>query len=192
MVLAFSGKIGSGKSSVSAAAADALNLSWVSFGDYVRKQAVAQQLEPSRQHLQDLGQKLLKADAEGFCQAVLSQAPDWQHGLVVDGIRHVDVLTIIKRLVTPQQLIHIHLALDEPMREARVTSREGVVEESERIRMNNHPTEEQVLALLPSIADVVVSSTGTLDTVVEKVKTSVESLLTHTSATTLNSGQHYS
>ncbi|GAA4506600.1 hypothetical protein GCM10023172_35970 [Hymenobacter ginsengisoli] len=190
MVLAFSGKIGSGKSSVSAAAADALNLPWVSFGDYVRKQAVAKHLESSRQNLQDLGQKLLKADAEGFCQAVLSQAPDWQHGLVVDGIRHVDVLTIIKRLVIPQQLIHIHLALDEPMREARVTSREGVVEESERIRMNNHPTEEQVLELLPSIADVVVSSTGTLDTVVEKVKTSVESLLTHTSATTLSSEQH--
>lgn len=190
MVLTFSGKIGSGKSSVSAAVADALNLPWVSFGDYVRKQAVVQLLEPSRQHLQDLGQTLFQADAVAFCKAVLSQTPDWQKGVVVDGIRHVDVLNIIKRLVTPQQLIHIHLVLDEPMREARVTSREGVVEESELIRMNNHPTEVQVLELLPSVADVVVSSTGALDTVVEKVKTSVESLLARTSATIPSSEQH--
>ena len=85
MVLAFSGKIGSGKSSVSVAVADGLHLPWVSFGNYVRKRAKAQELEPTRQHLQDLGQALLLADADAFCAAVLAQAPDVENGLVVDG-----------------------------------------------------------------------------------------------------------
>ncbi|GGG59562.1 AAA family ATPase [Hymenobacter glacieicola] len=190
MIIAFSGKIGSGKSSVSAAVADVLNLPWVSFGDYVRKQARAQELEPTREHLQDLGQKLLRADAEAFCKAVLSQTPDWENGIVVDGVRHSDVLHIIKRLINQQQLIHIHLELNEPLREARVISREGVVEECEQIRMNNHPTEEQVSGLLPSIADIVVSSTGPLDIVVEKVKTGIESLLTHNPVKDLDSERH--
>ena len=186
MVLAFSGKIGTGKSSVSVAVAEGLHLPWVSFGDYVRKRAKAQELEPTRQHLQDLGQTLLLADADAFCAAVLAQVPDVENGFVVDGIRHSNVLHIIKRLVAPQQVIHIHLSLDEDLREERVAGRQGVVEYDEQRRMNNHPTEEQVSELLPNIADLNISSSDTLNTVIGKVKTSVESLLAHKSARKLN------
>ena len=182
MVLAFSGKIGSGKSSVSMAVAESLHLPWVSFGDYVRKQAKAQELEPTRQHLQDLGQALLLADADAFCAAVLAQTPDVENGLVMDGIRHSNVLRIIKRLVAPQQVIHIHLLLDEDLREERVVGRQGVVELDEQRRMSNHPTEEQVFELLPSIADLAIGSFDTLDAVVQKVKIGVESLWTHNAA----------
>lgn len=104
----------------------------------------------------------------------------------MDGIRHSNVLHIIKRLVAPQQVIHVHLLLDEDLREERVAGRQGVVEHDEQRRMSNHPTEEQVSELLPSIADLTISSSETLDAVVQKVKIGAESLLTHNSARKLD------
>lgn len=170
MVLTFSGKIGSGKSSISAAVAQVLHLPLVSFGGYVRKQAQLQQLEPTRKQLQDLGESLLQTDAQGFCAAVLAQAPSQNAGLVVDGIRHESVLQILRQLVLPQRLIHIHLTLDEALRTERVTQRQGaIIDEEEQRRIISHPTETQVVDVLPSLADIIVDSVDELDNTVSQV-----------------------
>lgn len=170
MVLAFSGKIGSGKSSVSAAVAQVLQLPLVSFGGYVRQQAQLQQLEPTRKQLQDLGEKLFQVDARGFCAAVLAQAPSQDAGLVVDGIRHEAILHILKQMVAPQRLLHIHLTLKEELRTERITQRQGIIiDEDEQRRIVNHPTEAQVADVLPSLADITVDSAGEIDNVVGQV-----------------------
>ena len=96
LVVAFSGKVGSGKSSVSAAVAQKLGWARVGFGDYVRKVALTQHLEATRQTLQDLGQHLLDTDARAFCEAVLAQAPISSSPLVIDGVRHEHVLQLLK------------------------------------------------------------------------------------------------
>lgn len=180
MVLAFSGKIGSGKSSISAAVAQALQLPLVSFGGYVRQQAQLLGLEPTRQQLQDLGESLLQADAQSFCAAVLAQAPNQDDGLVVDGIRHESVLQILKKLVIPQQLLHIHITLEEDVRVERVIKRQGITtDEEEQRRIINHPTEVQVADILPNLADITINSAGELDDVVNQVKFALDDRLTH-------------
>jgi len=180
MVLAFSGKIGSGKSSVSAAVAQVLQLPLVSFGGYVRQQAQLLELEPTRKQLQDLGESLLQADARGFCAAVLAQASSQAAGLVVDGIRHESVLQILRQLVLPEQLFHIHLTLEEEVRTERVTQRQGeTIGEEEQRRIVNHPTEVQVMDVLPNLADIIINSAGKLDDVVNQVRLAVDDRLTH-------------
>jgi cytidylate kinase len=170
MVLAFSGKIGSGKSSVSAAVAHVLQLPLVSFGGYVRQQAQLLALEPTRKQLQDLGESLLQADAQSFCAAVLAQAPSQAAGLVVDGIRHESVLQILRQLVLPQQLLHIHLTLEEEVRTERVTQRQReTIDEEEQRRIISHPTEVQVVDILPSLADIIIDSVDELDNTVSQV-----------------------
>src|SRR5690242_7997878 len=99
-VVALSGRIGSGKSALASRLAQCLGCERVSFGDYVRAAALAKGLEPTGENLQLVGAALVEAGWEPFCRAVLAQAP-WQPGqpLVVDGVRHVDALAHLKRLV---------------------------------------------------------------------------------------------
>ena len=169
MIIAFSGKIGSGKSSVSKAVAQSMGWARVSFGDYVRQVAQQQNLGDSRQVLQDLGEHLFENDALVFCMAVLGQAPADCSGIVVDGIRHTLVLDIIKKLAQPQRLVHIHITLDEEEREDRIKFREGIQSELELERMDNHSTEIQVYKTLPQIADMTVDSADNIDKIVENI-----------------------
>lgn len=171
MIVAFSGKIGSGKSAVSIAVAQALHLPQVSFGNYVRQQAQLRQLEPTRQHLQELGEHLLQTNALGFCRAVLDQEPNWTDGVVIDGIRHQTVLQLLRQLVAPQSLFHVHLTLEEEVRTQRLAQRPGEIPANvqEQYRAAAHPTEQQVNETLPIIADMVVDSAGSLETVVAQI-----------------------
>lgn len=175
MVIAFSGKIGSGKSAISTAVAQALHLPQASFGNYVRQQAQLQQLEPTRQQLQDLGEHLLQADAAGFCQAVLDQVPTWRNGLVLDGIRHQAVLQLVRQLIVPQSLFHVHLTLEEEVRTQRVAQRAGELpaDVAEKHRAAAHPTEQQATEILPRVADLVVDSASSLEEVVAQITRSL-------------------
>jgi cytidylate kinase len=175
MVIAFSGKIGSGKSTVATALAQTLGLPQVSFGDYVRQQAQLRQLPQTRQQLQDLGEHLLQTDASAFCREVLGQAPNWPQGVVVDGVRHQDVLQLLRQLVVPQSLFHIHLTLDEATRTQRVEQRsDGLLAHGqEQYRTGTHPTEQQVTEALPRVADIVVNSSVSLPEIIAKIKGSL-------------------
>lgn len=171
MILAFSGKIGSGKSAVSTAVAQALGLPQVSFGDYVRHQAQLRQLPQTREQLQDLGEHLFQADALAFCRAVLGQAPNWTDGVIIDGIRHQAVLHLLRQLAAPQPLFHVHLTLDEAVRTQRVGQRPGEppADVQEQHRAATHPTEQQVTEALPGLADIVVNSSFGLNEVVTQI-----------------------
>ena len=72
LLICFSGQIGSGKTSVSAAVAEALGWRRTGFGDYLRSEIERLGGDPSsRQALQDLGQKLVDEDPTAFCREVL-------------------------------------------------------------------------------------------------------------------------
>jgi cytidylate kinase len=71
VAVAFAGRLGAGKSSLSTVLA--ANMKWkrVSFGDFVRSVAAARGIEPSRQVLQDIGAELESLDTLTFCRNVL-------------------------------------------------------------------------------------------------------------------------
>src|SRR4051812_46776907 len=107
-VVAFSGGIKGGKSSVSREVAARLEWPRVGFGDEVRSVVRSRSLDPcDRDTLQAVGQELVDTNARGFCQHVLSQAGSrWIPGgdLIIDGLRHVEVATALRELVKPSLL----------------------------------------------------------------------------------------
>ena len=93
-VICFSGKIGSGKSSVSASVAKGLDCKLASFGGYIRHMVEMQDGDPKN-----------------------------RQDLVVDGIRHVDVFSTLSRLLPDCTVSLIHLDLDDNLRRSRMAGR---------------------------------------------------------------------
>lgn len=151
--LAFSGSIASGKSSLSLLIAKELNWPYVSFGDYVRSVARSRGLRASRQVLQAVGQSLIEEGWRQFCRSVLNQVP-WKPGqaLVIDGVRHIEAITTLRRLISPAGLLVIYISTSKAVRNMRALERgETLVQE-----VQDHPTEIQVKNLLLQVADLIV------------------------------------
>jgi len=118
IVVGFAGAIGSGKTAISTAIAEARNLPRVSFGDFVRAEARRRGLDDtSREVLQGLGEVLIVEGWEAFCAKVLDQAA-WQPGqsLVVEGIRHAAAVHTLRAIVAPVPFVLIFLNADEETR----------------------------------------------------------------------------
>lgn len=156
-IYAFSGSIGSGKSTLSFRLSKELNCKYASFGDYVRKQAIMVGISnPTRAQLQEIGERLISNGVKDFCQAVL-QDIGWESGkpLVIDGVRHFDVLENLSKIFYPHKLFLIYLEVDEKTRIDRLVGRgrdEILQEEAE------HSTEIEVRETLREKADCVVNS----------------------------------
>jgi len=174
VVLGFSGSIASGKSTLSIEVALSLGWQRVSFGDYVRTVAKHQGLGESREVLQTVGASLLNQGIEQFCSSVLAQV-NWKPGqpLVVDGIRHAEVVSTLYRLVTPSKLLLVFLAVNESIREARlIEKRLSYGEYLHQIEM--HSTEVQVQTVLPKMADLTVDSNRKVQELVKEIVTWVQ------------------
>jgi hypothetical protein len=132
----------------------------------VRDQAAAMGLDPtSRDTLQELGANLIRdKGVPWLCIQVIGRASwDQRRPLVIDGVRHSEVLDEVTRQVSGHDTVLVHLAFDSLNHSAR-----GVDDES-RLRAEGHSTERDVLTVLPSRADLVVSSSKPLDVVVDTV-----------------------
>ncbi len=170
IILAFAGGVGSGKSTVSSAVARDLGWPRTSFGAYVRAKAQSRGLNPrAREVLQAIGEQLVKDECATFCSAVLS-CPDWRRGqpLVVDGIRHVEVLEQIRRMVAPQEVQLVFIEVTDEERAARLQDR-GLDDPAQLRSIEAHSTETQVRTVLPHMADKVVDGDRPLDEVVQDV-----------------------
>lgn len=168
VVLAFSGRIASGKSTLSTQVAKALDWKRASFGDYIRIIAKGQGLEPSREVLQDLGETLAKKP-EDFCRAMLAHF-GWQSGepLVIDGVRHREIITALRRIVAPLEVRLIFVDIEDEQRRERMALEEEA--DLEKIRkIEKHSTEKQVSEILLSIADLRVMSDKPLDDAVRDI-----------------------
>ena len=154
MVLAFSGKISSGKTSLTKDLSSYLGWPRVSFGDYVRSVAIDRGLDNERIVLQQLGEELLNNDIYIFCKAVLAQS-NWQGGpLIIDGVRHKAVLETLYELISPLPLIHVHLSIAEDIRQKRLNLENKID--------NLHSTEYENYYLLSTTADVILEVSDSL------------------------------
>ncbi|MBN8564808.1 MAG: dephospho-CoA kinase [Leptolyngbya sp. UWPOB_LEPTO1] len=174
-VLALSGSIASGKSTLSRELAQSFQWSYVSFGDYVRSVARNQGLAESRESLQLIGTELLQRDTGKFCRAVLAQA-QWQAGqpIIVDGIRHVEVLDCLRQIVAPIDLYLIFASVDEVTRSARLLER-GTTSLEKHQKLEQDSTEQQVKTDLVQKSDLIVSSTQPLEILIQQISNWLES-----------------
>lgn len=175
IVLGFSGKIASGKSTLSTEVASSLGWQRASFGDYVRTVAQHQRLGESREVLQVVGASLINQGMEQFCQSVLAQA-NWQPGqpLIVDGIRHAEIVPILRHLVAPLELCLIFVVVNESTRLARLIERGSTNREQQQLEA--HSTETQVQTVLPRMADLIVDGTRKVEELVLEIVTWVQQL----------------
>lgn len=162
-ILTFSGPIASGKSALSNKLAQTFHWSRVSFGDYVRSVADARKIPKTREVLQAIGTELVTRDVERFCNAVLQQA-SWQHGqpLVIDGIRHIEVLKTLQKLVNPMKLYLVFITIDEVIQANRLIER-GPNELLALQALELDVTEQQVGTYLKDIADFVVNGSRSVE-----------------------------
>ena len=168
LLLCFSGQIGSGKSSVSAAVAQALGWQRTGFGDYLRAEIVRRGGDPDdRQSLQDLGQTLVCADPEAFCRDVLA-AGGFNPGdnFIIDGIRHIGIFEILARLSQLNDAKLLFLGAGEAVRAARITSR---TDAADFARASAHPVEAELDRALPEFADGHIDADQSLDRFLDDV-----------------------
>lgn len=154
VVAALVGPSGSGTAALAAHVAAILNWPFASFGAYVRAEAARRGLSGTRDELQNVGLELVSADLEGFCRAVV-ELSQWRPGqsLVVDGIRHKEVLDFLKKYLAPTIFIMVRLEADTPIREERLREK-GEALPGGIPPIDRHPVEAQVITVLPELTDI--------------------------------------
>jgi dephospho-CoA kinase len=171
LAVAFAGKIGSGKTAVSIALAKTLGWSRSSFGDYVRVQTQERGLPTNRHNLQLVGTELLRDDIRSFCHSVL-RSSGWTkgHNLVIDGLRHVETIEIIRELVHPAKLRIIFVDVSDATRIQRL--RQGRLDEYDGLaKAESHSSEQQVVAIRQSWADLIVDGEKPIQAIIEELST---------------------
>lgn len=165
LLLCFSGQIGSGKSSVSAAVAEALGWRRTGFGDYLRSEIRRLGGDPDeRKALQELGQMRVDEDPVAFCRDVLAFGGFQQaEGFVIDGIRHTSIFEILAALSEPSQARLLFLDARETTRITRVRTRRDA---QDFHRASKHRVEAELGSGLPQRADGTVSADQPFDRVV--------------------------
>lgn len=168
-VLAFSGGIGSGKSSLSELVSRELGCPRVSFGSVVRERAKEAGLSQDRASLQALGEQMVATDPRDFCTKVLRSAPVWRPGttLVVDGVRHAGVMGMLGDLVAPSTLRLVFVKVASDVRISRLQSRGEAVTSVDEL--DRHSTEVEVHEALEKLADLVVDGNRPLGAVLSEV-----------------------
>jgi dephospho-CoA kinase len=173
-VLAFSGQIKSGKTTVSQAVAEALGCGRASFGDEVRKAVQSMGLPIEREHLQRIGEAFVSTRLEQFCLDVLAQVESNSTShQIVDGVRHVEAADCLKRLVAPKQFRLIYVDTDESIREHRHL--ETSPTKTPLKMYDHHSTEVQVANQLKESADLVVNGLEPLPAIVLRIVSLIES-----------------
>lgn len=166
-VLGFVGGIKSGKSTLAEAVACDQGCECVSFGSYVRLIAREQGKSESREVLQQIGQSLIDGGIPSFCSSVLGQV-EWHPGqaLVIDGIRHVDIVTELRRTVQPSVFRLVYVSLDQAIRGSRLRETEAGSLEV----LDQHSTEVEVFATLPQLADLTIDGERGVDELVAEIQ----------------------
>lgn len=176
--IVIAGAIKSGKTSLSKAIADRLGLSYTSFGDEVRRQAHLAGMDSSdRTVLQELGERLVYGNPGEFVQSVIAAAsPPRRKGepLVLDGLRHLHVLAILRELLGETGIALIYL--DAPFDVRRHKAAAHGIASDDLSKADSHASESEA-HMLRAAADVVIAVDDDLDELSQSVVTWVDATL---------------
>lgn len=161
-VIGFSGQIGSGKSTLARAVAEELYWPYISFGSCIRAIALSRGLELHRETLQNLGAELVESDPEKLCKLVLADA-NLEPGqpFVVEGIRHVEILRILKGMASPLEFHLIFVTVAETLRSERLLQRDRQYPQG---LLGRHSTEQDVKNVLEHLASCVIENDQSIET----------------------------
>ena len=168
VVVAFSGGVASGKSSVATRIAEQLAWPCASFGGFVRRVARNRGLQESREVLQEIGAEMIGGDLRAFCLAVIGQTT-WEGSgsLVLDGVRHMEILPIIREVIAPVELFMIFVDTPRELRLSRLEQR-GYKEGKAFDQVEAHSTELQVPSL-EKLADLRIDGTRGIEELTREV-----------------------
>lgn len=125
-VICISGKIGSGKSTITQAICALSGMTSRSTGEFVRKVAIQRGIkEIDRSILRRIGVEYISKGWDIFCHSFL-QYCDWTPGraFVIDGIRHIGFYEGIKSLIAPTKSFLVYIEIDEAERASRIQLRD--------------------------------------------------------------------
>ena len=135
-VICLAGGVGTGKTTIAEALSERLRPSAIrSFGAIVRATARRVGLPLDRQSLQVVGSRLVQQGWSAFVDKLLSDVPDDVDFLIIDGIRHVEAVTEIRRRWSP---IPVHLVL---LRADDAVVAERLRQRHEDVAASDHETE---------------------------------------------------
>jgi hypothetical protein len=162
-VFLISGSSRVGKTSLAKEIARLVDGSFVSFGDHVRSIAISisDRNANNRKILQDLGQQLVDRDPHGFCIAVIERASDSSCApLVVDGLRHLSLLPILKELLPGRDVSLIFMESSLRIRQSRW---DGTTSADEIEAFDSHPVETDLSALRQR-SDLIINTSDGFET----------------------------
>jgi dephospho-CoA kinase len=184
-VVAFGGRIASGKSALATAVADRLDMPCVSFGDAVRAEAARLGLPTDRATLQELGDELIATGWDAFVETVARQA-SWNgmEPLVVDGVRHLEAVRALERRSAPRPVVVVFIEAASNQRAQRL-ARRGVSDQ-DIAAADSHPNEADLPAVRDR-ADIVIDNGAELHDALEATlaaltRFGIASRPTHTSS----------
>jgi dephospho-CoA kinase len=155
-IIAISGRIASGKTTIARALAATLGWKLAGFGDFVRQAAKDRGFkELNREVLQNVGQELVVTDTPSFCRKFLASV-QFRPGdlLIVDGIRHLQVLRDIQAETKPSKIKLLHIEAHRDVRKERFARREPI---DDFQRADNHEVERGT-DLLRARADITIDT----------------------------------
>lgn len=126
--------------------ANRLGIPIVSFGGWLRDQLRAEGREPTRPLLQQLGKQVLDdLGPLGFCLEVLARLPTRlsETGFVIDGIRHDEVLNVLRFLAGDDRFKLASVHRPDPVRRELLMREDGVAAESVD-RVMHDETEQEI------------------------------------------------
>ena len=161
LAVGLSGRIGSGKTSLSSELANRIGCQRASFGDYVRSLAQSMGLDPNnRTILQDLGEEMISDGWTRFVRAVLEHAGYTSGPIVIDGIRHLRAIDALRSVLAPIHLVIVAVEVGGDLRRRRL--RERGLEEREARAADGHVNESEVAAVMAA-ADLILPSDTTVE-----------------------------
>jgi dephospho-CoA kinase len=175
-IIGMTGKIASGKTTISSLLAQELKIKKASFGEYVRKVAKERGEDIySRATLQKVGELLINSDIHSFCLNVLKQV-EWKPGdsVVIEGIRHVEVLKKLKEITAPSDFFLVFIDIDEKIRLDRIQIRDTNTIKEQRL-IDNHSTEIHVKGHLLQMADIIINGNNNPDSIVMELVCKIRS-----------------
>jgi hypothetical protein len=161
VVIVLSGAIGSRRSELAEKLQQRLHWPRVKFSDYIKQRIEAEGDSPNDRLLQQqYGQRLVQNHLRTFVEGVLAMAPNWQAdggNLIVDGLRHVEVLLVMKELLADDfDIFYVHVKPDPLQRESG--ARERGINEQDMYRYDRALSEAQMNRILPAYADLEVDA----------------------------------
>jgi dephospho-CoA kinase len=161
VVVGVAGRMGSGKTTLAYELAARMSCGYASFGDYVRNVALERGLDSSqREVLQALGDELIATGWPPFCRAMLDFAGYVTGPVVVDGVRHVEAIEVLARIVYPLPFRLVAVHADGDVRAKRLQTRGMDATAAKRAEV--HANESQVGAVLDR-ADYTIAGNLTIE-----------------------------